>query len=137
MCHATVPAFFELAAEGRVTAGSAMVPCPWFPEAAAWARRAPEIDLGVHLTLTSEWERYRWRPLTAVNGASGFVEPGGCFVRTPQCMRSPDPEAALREMRAQALRARGAGVDVTHLDCHMFAMLAPGLAEPYVSLGFE
>jgi predicted glycoside hydrolase/deacetylase ChbG (UPF0249 family) len=137
MCHSTVPAFFELAAAGLVSAGSAMVPCLGFQAAAAWWRRYPETDLGVHLTLTSEWENYRWRPLSACEAASGLVDDFGCFYQSPALINRPDPRAALREMRAQVERACNAGIDVTHIDCHMFAMLAHGLADAYVDLGFE
>ena len=55
MCHATLPAIDELMAFGLVTSASVMVPCPWFLEAASWHRRNPQFDLGIHLTLTSEW----------------------------------------------------------------------------------
>ncbi len=137
MCQATVPAFFELATGGLVSAGSAMVPCPWFREAAAWWHRQPETDLGIHLTLTSEWDQYRWGPVAACDPASGLIDADGCFHRAPALMTSPDPQAVLREMRAQVRCARDAGIDVTHLDCHMFAMLAHGLADAYVALGFE
>jgi chitin disaccharide deacetylase len=137
MCQATVPAFFDLATNGLVSAGSAMVPCPWFREAAAWWHRQPETDLGIHLTLTSEWDQYRWGPVTDCDSASGLIDTDGCFYRAPALMNRPDPQAALREMRAQVQRARDAGIDITHLDCHMFAMLAHGLADVYVALGFE
>jgi len=137
MCQATVPAFFELAANGLVSAGSAMVPCPWFREAAAWWRRDPEVDLGVHLTLTSEWEHYRWGPVAACDPSSGIIDADGCFFRAPALMDQPDPQAVLREMRAQVQRARNAGIDVTHIDCHMFAILVGGLVDSYVALGLE
>jgi predicted glycoside hydrolase/deacetylase ChbG (UPF0249 family) len=114
-----------------------MVPCPWFQEAAAWWRRYPEVDLGVHLTLTSEWEHYRWGPVAASDPCSGLIDSEGCFHRAPALMDRPDPQAALREMRAQVQRAKDAGIDVTHIDCHMFAMLVDGLADSYVALGLE
>lgn len=137
MCYATVPAFFELAAAGPVSAGSVMVPCPGFQAAAAWWHCFPETDLGVHLTLTSEWENNRWRPLSACDFASGLVDDSGCFYQSPALMSQPDPKAALEEMRAQVQRACNAGIEVTHIDCHMFAMLAGELADAYVDLGFE
>jgi predicted glycoside hydrolase/deacetylase ChbG (UPF0249 family) len=59
MCHSTLPAIDELMAFGLVTSASAMVPCPSFLEVVAWHQRNPQFDLGIHLTLTSEWERYR------------------------------------------------------------------------------
>jgi predicted glycoside hydrolase/deacetylase ChbG (UPF0249 family) len=137
MCHATVPAFFELAAGGLVSAGSVMVPCPWFREAAAEARRNPEADLGVHLTLTSEWENYRWGPVANCDRTSGLADANGCFYRAPALMDRPDPNLVLQEMRSQVNCARDSGIDITHIDCHMFAMLAHGLADAYVALGFE
>jgi chitin disaccharide deacetylase len=137
MCHATVPAFFELATGGLVSAGSVMVPCPWFREAAAEARRNPQVDLGVHLTLTSEWENYRWGPVANRDCASGLADATGCFYRAPALIDRPDPNVVLQEMRSQVHCARDAGIDVTHIDCHMFAMLSHGLADAYVALGFE
>jgi predicted glycoside hydrolase/deacetylase ChbG (UPF0249 family) len=137
MCQATVPAFFELAACGLVSAGSVMVPCPWFREAAAWWRRNPDADLGVHLTLTSEWEHHRWGPVSICEPGSGMIDGDGCFYRSPALMNRPDAGAVRREMHAQVQTARGAGIHVTHIDCHMFAMLAHGLADGYVALGFE
>ncbi|MBN8902292.1 MAG: ChbG/HpnK family deacetylase [Rhodospirillales bacterium] len=54
MCHGGNQAFLELAAAGLVTTGSVMVPCPWFREIAEAGAADPRLDLGVHLTLTSE-----------------------------------------------------------------------------------
>lgn len=136
MCHATVPAFFELAQVGLVTSGSVMVPCPWAAEAAAWLRRNPTADLGVHLTLTSEWENYRWGPVERRDPADGLVDADGCFFRNESLWVRPNAAAALAEMRAQVDRAVRAGMEVTHFDCHMFAMLGHGLPDGYVDLGF-
>jgi hypothetical protein len=136
MCHATVPAFFDLAEAGQVSAGSVMVPCPWSAEAAAEFRRHPSADLGVHLTLTSEWERYRWGPLAHRNSDDGLVDQDGFFFRNQSQWVRPDASAAVAEMRAQIDRAVRTGMEVTHLDCHMFAMLSHGLTDGYVDLGF-
>ncbi len=64
MCHGTNTAFAELSDLGTITAGSVMVPCPWFSEIAEMAVRNPALDVGVHLTLNAEQEHYRWRPLS-------------------------------------------------------------------------
>ena len=84
MCHATLPAIDELMAFGLVTSASAMVPCPWFLEAASWHRRNPQFDLGIHLTLTSEWQHYRWGPLSCRDEESGLVDDQGYFHGTPR-----------------------------------------------------
>ena len=67
LCQATVDAFADLFDFGLISSGAMMVPCPWFFEAAAFARTHPAADLGVHLTLTCEYERYRWGPLSTRN----------------------------------------------------------------------
>ena len=58
-----------------------MVPCPWFREIANSAAGDPALDLGVHLTLTSEWPQYRWGPLSTHSRASGLVDEHGYFPR--------------------------------------------------------
>ena len=113
-----------------------MVPCPWFREIAD--QPAADFDLGVHLTLTSEWPHYRWAPISTVSRASGLIDPDGYFWRTCLDLRAHVvPAAAEIEMRAQIERALQAGIDVTHLDTHMGAALVPELAEIYVRLGRE
>src|ERR1700746_3702457 len=74
MTHGANAAFAELSAIGTCSAGSVMVPCPWFPEAAEMAATNRTLDVGVHLTLTSEKKPYRWRPLTAPPRSAGFSD---------------------------------------------------------------
>ena len=138
MCHGANVAFLELSRAGAVTCGSVMVPCPWFPELAAAAAEDPSLDVGVHLTLTSEWPQYRWSPLTTRSRASGLIDEHGYFPRNCLALREHlDVHAAEVELRAQIDRALGAGIDVTHLDTHMGAALVPELVDVYVRLGFD
>ncbi len=138
MCHGANLAFLELSQRGLVSSGSVMAPCPWFWEAADLARRYPGLDLGVHLTLTSEWQHYRWRPLSTVDRASGLVDEEGCFWRTlPQVRRRLNVGAAEAELRAQIELTLAAGIDVTHLDAHMYLSLIPELKEACIRLGRE
>src|SRR5215217_5387194 len=87
MCHATLPAVDELMAFGLVTSASAMVPCSWFLEVVAWHQRNHQFDLGIHLTLTSEWEGYRWGPITTRAPASGLLDDQGYFHATTSAAR--------------------------------------------------
>ena len=120
MCHGANVAFLELARSGGVTCGSIMVPCPWFREIANAAAEDRALDLGVHLTLTSEWPQYRWGPLSTVSRASGLIDEHGYFPRNCLELRPRlNVQAAEIEFRAQIDRALEAGVDVTHLDTHM------------------
>src|SRR5262245_66217905 len=73
MCHGANRAFLDLYRAGAVDSGSVMVPCPWFPEIAEAARKDRGLDLGVHLTLTSEGDGYRWPAISAASPASGLV----------------------------------------------------------------
>jgi predicted glycoside hydrolase/deacetylase ChbG (UPF0249 family) len=132
MCQASVAAFAELADAGLVTSGAVMMPCGWAPAAAAWARAHPAADIGVHLTLTSEWDAYRWGPLSTRDPASGLLDAEGYFPRTTAAAQAADPEAAARELEAQVARALAAGIDVTHVDTHMGAVNHPRLIPAYL-----
>lgn len=128
-------AFLELAAAGRVTCGSVMVPCPWFPDL---VEQAGDHDIGVHLTLTSEWAGYRWAPLTTRSPSSGLVDVDGWMWRDVASLRRHMvPEAAEAELRAQVDRAVDAGLRPTHLDAHMAAAMLPELLGVHVRLGRE
>jgi hypothetical protein len=136
MCGATVDAFFELAEAGLVSSGSVMVPCPWFTEVATRCRGRDDLDVGVHLTLTSEWDGYRWGPISTRDAASGLLDEDGCFHRHQALWPSHfDAATAVDELDAQVRRALAAGIDVTHLDTHMCSVLHGGLADGYVELG--
>ena len=138
MCHGANVAFLELARAGFVDTGSVMVPCPWFPEIAAAAAGDPALDLGVHLTLTSEWAGYRWRPISTMSRASGPDRRRRLLpARLPGAARESGPEAAEIEMRAQIDRALKAGIDATHLDTHMGAALVPELLDVTIRLARE
>ena len=137
MCQATLPAFVDLLAAGLVSSGSVMVPCPWFPHTAALLRACPTADVGLHVTLTSEWATYRWGPLTTHDPAAGLVDRDGYFPRDTETLwRNIDIAAACKEMQAQVARAKQAGLEFTHLDSHMFAHFEARLLPPYVALGF-
>lgn len=128
-------AFAELSAFGTVTAGSVMVPCPWFADLAAKACATPALDVGVHLTLTSEMPGYRWRPLTRPARSAGLTDELGCFHPDVATLRRhAQPEAVAAELTAQIEAALAAGIDVTHLDDHMGAVLAPEFIDIYLDL---
>ncbi len=136
MCHAANTAFADIVAAAPVACGSIMVPCPWFNEIAEFARTHPQTDLGVHLTLTSEWSFYRWRPLSTCDPQSGLLdEEGYLWADVASLHEHMNPDAAITEMRAQVERALAAGIDVTHIDTHMGSIVHPSLIPAYVKLG--
>jgi len=120
MCHAANAGTLEGLEQGLITSATMMVPCPWFPALADYARRHPHLDFGVHLTHTSEWQFYRWGPVAPRDAVPGLVDPDGYLWRSvPEVYAHATPEEALTEARAQIRKALAAGVDVTHLDSHM------------------
>jgi predicted glycoside hydrolase/deacetylase ChbG (UPF0249 family) len=138
MCQASVSAFADLDAFGIISSGAVMVPCPWFLEAAAYARDHREADLGVHLTLTSEWETYRWGPISTRDPASGLMDEEGFFPPTAEAAQeNADPEAAGRELAAQVERALAAGMRPTHIDMHMGTVAHPKLIPGYLQLALR
>ena len=137
MAHAVNRATLEALENGWITSASVLVPCPWFAEVAAWARRHPQADLGVHLALNSEWTTLRWRPLSAVREVPSLIDREGYLplVETTVAERAR-PREVERELRAQVDAARAAGIPVSHLDSHMAALFqTPALFAAYRRLG--
>lgn len=136
MCHSANLGGFEALANGPATCGSIMVPCPWFREAAEMARSQPDADLGVHLTLTSEYAHYRWGPVLGARVPS-LLDAEGYLPRTTPEAGGGKPEEVEMELRAQIDRALDAGIDVTHLDSHMGTAFLPGLFAVYTKLALD
>lgn len=135
MCHAANEGGFEALVRGPATCGSVMVPCPWFVEAAERARRQPELDLGVHLVLNSEFARYRWGPVAGRSAVPSLLDEEGFLPRTSlETLRRAKPEEVEIELRAQLERALEAGIDVTHLDSHMGTCFFPPFLDVYARL---
>ncbi len=138
MCHAANEGAFEALANGPATCGSIMVPCPWFAEAAEGARLHPELDLGVHLVLNSEFAGYRWGPVAGRGAVPSLLDDAGQLPRTTlETARRGSPEEVEIELRAQVERALAAGIDVTHLDSHMGTCFFPQFLPVYAKLARE
>lgn len=138
MCHGANVAFLDLSQRGICTSGSVMVPCPWFLEIAAMQADHPALDIGVHLTLNAEKSYYRWRPLTRTTRAAGLTDSDGYAWRTVgELRRHAAPEAVETELRTQIETALNAGIDVTHLDSHMGALLCPEFVAVYARVGLD
>lgn len=139
MCHSANVGGFAALVAGPATSGSLMVPCAWFPEAVTLARKHPGLDLGVHLTLNSEWETYRWSPVAGASAVPSLVDSNGYLWATQlETVQNATAEDVEKELRSQLDRALAAGVDVTHLDSHMGTIfLRPDFIAAYLSLARE
>ncbi len=135
MSHASYAAFTDLWQVGIISSGAVMVPCAWFPKVAAYCRSLPDVDMGVHLTLTSEWDVYRWGPISTRDKASGLMDDEGFFPRSSSGIQhSSDPDAVQRELFAQVQRAIDAGIVPTHADTHMGSVYHPKHMSAYLNV---
>jgi predicted glycoside hydrolase/deacetylase ChbG (UPF0249 family) len=138
MCHASLAAFAELWEFGLISSGATMVPCSWFLETAKLCRQNPEIDMGVHITLTSEWETYRWGPISTRDTGSGMLDEQGFFFHSSeQAQQHGDPEAVQIEIQAQIERALANGIKPTHMDTHMGSVASPKFIPAYLQMAIQ
>lgn len=120
MAHSVNVATIKAFETGLVNSGSIMVPCPWLSEIAAYARANPQADLGLHLTLTSEWTSFRWGSVSSRDRVSSLLDKDGYFRLTEtEAAAQADPKQVEMEIMAQIERARSLGIQPTHLDSHM------------------
>jgi predicted glycoside hydrolase/deacetylase ChbG (UPF0249 family) len=120
--HSVNAASIKALESGAVNSASIMVPCPWFPEIADYAKSHPEIDFGLHLTLTSERVYYRWGPVAPADRVPSLVDKNGYFHHDWTPETRIDPSEAEIELRAQIDRAYAMGVKPTHLDSHQYRL---------------
>jgi predicted glycoside hydrolase/deacetylase ChbG (UPF0249 family) len=137
MARSVNRATFEALEKGWITSASVMVPCPWFPDVARFARAHPEADLGIHLVLNSEWTGYRWGPLTGREKVPSLLDADGYLpLLEAAVVAQAKPAEVEIELRAQVDRARAAGLRVSHLDSHMATLFrTPELFATYRRVG--
>src|ERR1700686_3034315 len=113
MSHSVNPDIEEVLNKHWVTSASILVPCPWFPEAARWAKAHPDADLGIHLALNSEWTTLRWGPVSAQPKGSSLLDADGYLPLTTDYVAShariSDVET---ETHAQVDKAKAAGANL-------------------------
>ena len=136
VAHSVDAASFDALDRGAVSSASIMVPCPWIAEVAAYARAHPNADLGLHLTITSEWETYRWGSVESKDRVPSLFDSAGTFwSETKPVAMNARPQEVERELRAQVERAIALGIRPTHLDSHMGALFTtPELFATYVKV---
>lgn len=135
MCHpANVGGVRAL--DGTATCASIMMPCPGFEEIAAIARKRPELDLGIHLTMNSEFPDFRWGP--ARDDVPSLCRADGTLWQTTrETIANADPDEVARELKAQIESVLEAGVDATHIDSHMGTLVDAKFFEVYIQTGID
>ena len=137
--HSVNAASFDALEKGAISSVSAMVPTPWITEVAAYAKAHPNADIGLHLTLTSEWETYRWGSTESADKVPSLMDSTGTFPNDEKFVAARSkPLEVEREIRAQIDRAMALGIRPTHLDSHMGALFTtPELIATYVKVAHD
>ncbi len=137
VAHSENAASIEAFEKSGINSASIMVPCPWFPEISKYGREHPEKDLGLHLTLTAEWENYKWDGVSIPSEISSLIgEDGFFYPSSEEVGQNAKPEEVEKEIRAQVQMAIDAGLKPSHLDSHMGSVFqTPELFKVYQKVG--
>ena len=120
MMHSVNTAIEEAFENHWITSASILVPCPWFPEVARWAKTHPEADLGIHLALNADWTGYRWPPVSPQTKVSSLLDADGYLPLTTEYVAAHAKMSDVQvETHAQVDKAKAAGIHITHVDTHM------------------
>lgn len=139
MCEEANIAVKQLLLDGHIQSAAAMPPCPWFEDMIEWAKAHPRIDVGLHLTLTSEWKTYRWGPVAPAEDVPGLIdEEGKLWHEVPQVVQHATPEEVAREVRAQIEKSLAMGYKPDHIDTHMGTLYgSPEFAKEFLKIAME
>jgi predicted glycoside hydrolase/deacetylase ChbG (UPF0249 family) len=132
-------ASFEAFEKGLVNSGSVMATCPKYHEVAGYSKTHPNSDIGVHLTLTSEWPSYKWGPSLDSEEVKSLTDQYGHFFDNKTDLgKNIIPAEVEKELRAQIDRMIESGIDLTHIDTHMFTAFSNNeILKICISLGEE
>lgn len=116
-----------------------MVPCIYAEAFIEWAKKDPTKDVGVHLTLTSEWNNYRWGPISDPVKVPGLVDPDGKFWHeVPDVVMHASAEEVEIEIRAQIDKVIALGYHPSHIDTHMGTLYGhPGYVKVFLKVAQE
>jgi chitin disaccharide deacetylase len=121
MSHAVNMAAKELFETGIPISASVMFACPWYQEAVEILKQYPDVAVGIHLTLNSEWKYYKWGPVAGRTAVPTLVDDEGLFFPSTALFleNEPDPGEVETELRAQIERAVQSGLHIDYVDFHM------------------
>lgn len=137
--HSVNIASIEAFEKKGITSASIMVPCPWFPHIAQYASAHPELCWGIHLTLTAEWDHYKWDGVSSSNEIGSILDDKNfMYASVAEVLAEYSLEEIKKELRAQIDRAIQFEVPLSHLDSHMGTLFSnEELFKAYLSMGNE
>ncbi len=121
MSHSVNMALEKLIQSGLPVSVSVMFPTPWYQETVEMLKRYPNVSVGIHLTLNSEWRNYRWGPVLGRSAVPTLVDKDGYFFASSADLPAhhADPKEVEKELRAQIERAIHSGLKIDYVDFHM------------------
>jgi hypothetical protein len=139
MSHASNAGTIATLEAGTVTSVSIMMPCAWVPGFVAYLKEHPEVDAGLHLTYTAEWDPYRWAPVAGRDAVPGLVDAMGFMHdNVREVVSNATADEIEQELRAQIALAEKMGINITHIDSHMGTLFSkPEYFERYLKVGIE
>jgi len=139
MCEAANTATKKYLLDGHIQSAAAMPPCPEFEDMIQWAMENPQVDVGLHLTLTSEWKTYRWPSVLPVEEVPGLIDEEGMLWRgVMDVVQHASVEEVEKEVRAQIEKSISMGYQPDHIDTHMGTLYGhPEYAKAYLRIAEE
>ena len=139
VAHSVNAASLDALDRGAISSASVMMPTPWVTEVADYMKAHPDADIGLHLTLTSEWQTYRWGSVASSDKVQSLLDATGTLPSdVPPVVARAKPAEVERELRAQIDRAMALGIRPSHVDSHMGALFAtPELMATYVKVAHD
>ncbi len=139
MCEEANIAIERYLETGQIQAASVMAPCPKADEFIEWAKAHKGVDVGMHLTLTSEWKTYRWEPVSNPEEVPGLIDAEGKFWHeVPEVVQHATAAEVEKEIRAQIEKALSMGYRPTHIDTHMGTLYgSPDYARAFLKAAVE
>ena len=120
MCPEANTAAMRYIDNKNIMSAAVMMPCPNAVEFIEWAKTHPAADIGLHLTLTSEWQKYRWPPVSDAAKVPGLIDPDGkLWHEVPDVVVHASAQEVETEIRAQIEKCIALGYRPTHIDTHM------------------
>ena len=120
MCPEANIAAEKLMTSNFIQSSAVMIPCPNAKDFIDWAKDNSKMDVGLHLTLTSEWKKYRWGPVTEKSKVPGLLDPESKMWRSvPEVVQHASAQEVEKEIRAQIEQSIAWGHRPDHIDTHM------------------
>lgn len=139
MCEEANIATKQYLLDEYIQSTAVMPPCPQFEDMIEWAKEHPDIDVGLHLTLTSEWKTYRWPSVSPIEEVPSLIDDEGkLWHEVPDVVQHANVDEVAIELRAQIEKSLALGYRPDHIDTHMGTLYGhPEYAKAYMNIAME